>query len=137
MNKPTIKITFIICGNEDKFNLDEISDELDILPTESRLKGDIFWSNNLKKELQVIDSSWQYEFTENILLDFKKEMYNFLILFSKKGEVLIGLKDKMELEYKIDVVITNCDKDCLYLVLDINMINFISSIEAILSIDLL
>ena len=124
---PQIKVSFFFFGDE--FNIDEVTAQMKIEPTETRKKEDFpikelahtYWSLDTPKEnCKVV--SWQFEKIMNLLVG--------------KETVIKQICDnhKVKAEFLIDIWMENGDKPEMVLTKDI--ISFLASIDAEVGFDL-
>nr|WP_308545091.1 DUF4279 domain-containing protein [uncultured Lachnoclostridium sp.] len=124
MEKTNIMVEFRIIG--DKFNVDEVTDTLKVKPTKVWNKGDAIPSNGRNREY----TCWQYSTGYNETYGMISQLVKIYNIFSEKEQVLLELKEKNGLEFKIEIVIIIEKGELPAVYLDVDMITFAHKIGA-------
>lgn len=101
-----IKTEFVITG--ENFDLDRITQELEIQPTEQWIKGEQIPNRN--KKIVRVDTCWSYSLGEEVSLDMNNQLIKLLELLSPKKNKLLELKKMFNIEFLI-LVIINVEND--------------------------
>ena len=124
---PSVKVTLYITA--DKFDLDEITRWLDIIPTKTRTK-DSFPLTGLACTL------WSYEIKEEYCLTVSSLFEKFLTVFRKKERDICQICDYFKLDAKIEIVIHMKDGESPEVVLTKEAISFAAAIHAEVGFDI-
>lgn len=124
MEKTNIMVEFRIIGEQ--FNVDEVTDILKVKPTKFWNKGDMIPSNGRNREY----TCWQYSTGYNETYDMNSQLVKIYNIFHEKEQVLLELKEKKDLEFKIEIVIIIEKGELPAVYLDTDMIAFAHKISA-------
>ncbi|MEK4092135.1 MULTISPECIES: DUF4279 domain-containing protein [unclassified Viridibacillus] len=119
----------------DNFPLEEVTNGLDVEPTETYKKGDVI-KTFATKILRRKETSWTLSTGYQESLDINKQLDVILKSLKEKTKELLQLKKKYDLQFQFMIVIEieNNDKPAMYL--QKNIIDFSSSIDAEIQFDL-
>ena len=127
--KTNINIEFNIIG--DYFDLDIISNELSLNPTESWIKGE----EVPKRRTVRRDTTWSYTLGTKETIDLDEELTNLVSVFDSKRETLKKIRVKFELEYQILITIKIENEETPAMTVRIPNINFMNDICCELEFD--
>lgn len=125
-NKAFIKIHDFECG------IDEISDTLEIQPTDSWLKGELI--PNRKGNIRRKQSTWEYESTVPISEPIEKHINSLLDTFKSKTEILKEFSHTYYTE--LTLVIYEYESGNTGLIIEKEVIEKISELGLTLDIDI-
>lgn len=128
--KTNINVEFNIIG--DYFDLDTVSNELNLNPTESWKKGEVV----PKRKTVRRDTTWSYALGTKATIDLDEELTNLVNIFDSKRENLKKLKLLFELEYLILITIKIENEETPAMTIRIPNINFINDITCELEFDI-
>lgn len=128
MRETNIDIEFRIMGNE--FNIDDVTRELNILPTDFWEKGER--RGNGKKYTYT---SWNYRIGSKETLDIGCQILKIEKLFFPKEEILCELRKKYDLKYGLDIIIIVENNVVPAIYFEIPIIEFLSKIGGEIDID--
>lgn len=133
MDKTKVMAYFSAFG--DNFPLEEVTNGLDVEPTETYKKGDVI-KTFATKILRRKETSWTLSTGYQESLDINKQLDVILKSLKEKTKELLQLKKKYDLQFQFMIVIEieNNDKPAMYL--QKNIIDFSSSIDAEIQFDL-
>ncbi|ETT86570.1 DUF4279 domain-containing protein [Viridibacillus sp. FSL R5-0477] len=119
----------------DNFPLEEVTNGLDVEPTETYKKGDVI-KTFATKILRRKETSWTLSTGYQESLDINEQLDVILKSLKEKTKELLQLKKKYDLQFQFMIVIEieNNDKPAMYL--QKNIIDFSSSIDAEIQFDL-
>lgn len=117
-------------GEEYDF-IDEITNALNVNPTESWLEGEII-HNSKKKRMYT---AWVYSTCEEETLDVNSQAQKMEKLFSSKTEKICALKYKYNLDISIDFVIIIKNEEVPAIFFEASFIEFAAKIGARFDID--
>lgn len=128
MNKTNIKVEFRMLGK--KFNVEEVTKILDVLPTSCWKKGEKV--RNTERRY----TEWTYSTQCVETLDLNVPLRELKKMFILKADALCTLKEKYDLDYILEVVviIENDEVPAMYFESDI--LQFLSKIGAEIDIDM-
>lgn len=129
MDETNVMVNFRILGKD--FNPDDLTSILNITPSSQWLKGEIIRPNIVRKYSCWIIGT-EYEESCDINVQLKKVLKKI----SERKRELIDLREKLDLQYRLDVVINieNNEKPAIYLNSDV--IEFANDIKAEFDFDL-
>lgn len=127
--KTNINIEFNIIG--DYFDLDIVSNELNLNPTESWIKGEEVPNRRTVRK----DTTWSYTLGTKETIDLDKELTNLVSVFDPKRKILKKIKVKFELEYQILITIKIENEETPAITIRIPNINFMNDICCKLEFD--
>lgn len=127
--KTNINVEFNIIG--DYFDLDTISNKLNLNPTESWKKGEVVPNRKTVRR----DTTWSYALRTKETIDLDEELTNLVNIFDSKREILKKLKLLFELEYLILITINIENQETPAMTIKIPNINFINDIACELEFD--
>ena len=127
--KTNINVEFNIIG--DYFDLDTISNKLNLNPTESWKKGEVVPNRKTVRR----DTTWSYALGTKETIDLDEELTNLVNIFDSKREILKKLKLLFELEYLILITIKIENQETPAMTIRIPNINFINDIACELEFD--
>lgn len=130
MEKTNVMVEFRIIGNA--YNINEITDCLEVLPSNTWEKGDIIEKNGKVRECTCWEYSTGYEET----YDINSQLVKIYDIFYGKRHMLVKFKESYELEFKIDIVIRIENGEVPAVYLDKEMIEFANIIGAIYDFDM-
>lgn len=133
MDKTKVMAYFSAFG--DNFPLEEVTNGLDVEPTETYKKGDVI-KTFATKILRRKETSWTLSTGYQESLDINEQLDVILKSLKEKTKELLQLKKKYDLQFQFMIVIEieNNDKPAMYL--QKNIIDFSSSIDAEIQFDL-
>ncbi|MGE7920596.1 DUF4279 domain-containing protein [Viridibacillus sp. NPDC093762] len=120
----------------DNFPLEEVTNILNVEPTETYKKGDVIEKPFATKILRRKETSWTLSTGYQESLDINDQLNVILKSLEEKTKELIQLKKRYGLQFQFMIVIEieNNDKPAMYL--QKNIIDFSSSIDAEIQFDL-
>lgn len=95
----SVNVEFVIAG--EMFDLNTISNKLEIQPTEQWLKGDRVSNRNVTRQ----DTCWSYSLGEEESLDINNQLTTMIKILSLKKDILKDLKITFEIDYLILITI--------------------------------
>lgn len=116
----------------DDFDVQEITNELGIVPTKTWNKGE----NIRKTERRYSFTNWEYRIGPLYTLSTDAAMERLERLFSKKANKLCELKRKYNLNIGIEVVVYIRQNEPPGIVFEPRFIKFVNQIGATIDIDL-
>ncbi|PIT09029.1 DUF4279 domain-containing protein [Snodgrassella alvi] len=130
MEQTTVMVEFAMCGEE--FNPDEVTKLLGILPTKTRIKG----SMTDAQYHPAIETTWSLRNYENSINDLDQQLCQIINGLKDKTEILLKLKKEYNLYYMFIIVayIYNDIESDIYL--KRNTLDFISLLDAKLTIEI-
>lgn len=132
MEQTTLYAYIIFIGNDD-FSLDSVTESLEIKPTSTWKVGDRV---NTHTPLKRFYTCWKYETEKLETLVVEEVLDPLLELFSCKVDTINQLKKQLDLEVRIELVITMENGRTPSLVIPSEFSRFASSIHAIIDIDM-
>ena len=126
----SVNVEFVIAG--DMFDLNTISDKLDIQPTEKWVKGDKVSNKNIIRT----HTCWSYGLGCETSLDINNQLTKMLDILKNKKIILKELKVLFEIEYLFLVTIKVEDDVKPIISIKLPFINLMNFIGAELDIDL-
>ncbi|WP_137789198.1 DUF4279 domain-containing protein [Bacillus sp. E(2018)] len=132
MNETQVKVYFTLYG--EAFPIDEVSQRLNILPTNSYKKGELISANS---SLRRKETSWDYGTDYQYSLDVNEQLQQVMNPLRDKCSIINELQAEFGLASIIYIVIrmVNGQAPALYLKKDI--LTFASNIEAEIEVDLI
>lgn len=129
MEKTTVSVSFSIYG--DDFDLDDVIKQMNIEPTETRIKGII--PEDGKRE--SIETSWTVSTKEENSFDINEQLNQIIALLKPKKDVLLKIKDNFQVNFvfMILIKIENNEKPAIYF--DTISLDFINGISAEIEVD--
>lgn len=124
MESTTVMVYFSIFGDE--FPIDNVTEKLGIIPTETYEKGDF-----LRKE-----TSWDLSTGYQVSLDVNDQLQQIISKLQNKTSIINEIKETYSVECKFFIVVKIEDGNTPTLYLDKEAIKIASSIEAEFDIDL-
>lgn len=130
MKYTNIKLSLRFIG--ENFDIQEITNMLNVYPSETWNKGDFIRKSQKKRQY----TAWIYSTDVIETLDINKLITNFKDLFYPKDNIIIALKEKFNLDISIDfvVIIENEEPPAIYFLQD--FIEFAAKIGATFDIDI-
>lgn len=125
-----IKVDFVIIGED--FTNNDISNILEIRPTEYYSKGDKVKNKNLYRK----ETAWSVSTGYEPSLDINKQLSKLISLIENKKKNLIHLKQIHKVDYKFCIVIRIEQNQSPSVYLDSHTISFANEIQAEFDIDL-
>lgn len=124
----TVKVEFIILG--DDFSTEEITQALQLEPTEAYNRGDFSKSGR-----QRLESCWSISTPYEISFDINDQLNAIISQIKPRTDCLLQLKGKYSLSFSFMIVINieNNDKPAIYL--EVDTIHFASEIGASINFD--
>jgi hypothetical protein len=130
MKKTTVMASFNICG--DDFNLSEVSQTLNIIPTEVRTKGVIPEG----KRRPSIETSWTISTEKEDSDDINDQINQLLVLLQDKQELLLKIKKTFPIKYVLLILIEVEKKKTPAIYFESKTLKFLNYIETQIDIDL-
>lgn len=124
MKKTNVRVDFRIMGDE--FDINLITESLDILPSDSWKIGDEIRKTGKKRAY----TAWIYSTGYEETLDINTQIKKIESLFLTRTDTLCDLKKQYNLDFSIDIVIVIEDKEPPAIYLDHSIINFAAGINA-------
>lgn len=128
--KTSVDIEFVISGDE--FELDAITNELDINPTVQWNKGDSVKHRQITRQ----DTTWCYGIGLHESFDIEEQTIQFLSIFADKIKQIQYLKENYCIECLVLYTIRVYNSETPVLSLGCDIINFASNIGAKIDFDL-
>ncbi|TRZ39557.1 DUF4279 domain-containing protein [Niallia circulans] len=132
MSKTQVMVYFSLFG--DKFPIDEITERLEITPTETYKKGDLIPNRSSARYRK--ETSWDLGTGYEASLDVNNQLQKLVKRLRNKVLIINKIKEDYSAECKFFIVIKMEEGNTPALYLDKSMIKFASSIEAEIDIDL-
>ncbi|WP_449622910.1 DUF4279 domain-containing protein [Robertmurraya sp. Marseille-Q9965] len=130
MNKTNILAEFNIIGDE--YDIEVISEQLGIEPTNYYKKGDKI----LNKEIQRKETCWSISSGYQISLDINDQLEKILSIIKPKRKILNKLREQYKLDYKFIIVIRVEENQSPAIYLENEVIEFANNIKADFDFDL-
>lgn len=130
MENTIVRAEFILTGGD--FDPSDITDILEVTPTESGKKGDM--TKNYRVPLQ--ESFWQFDTGDQISLDINEQLSILFDLFFPKKVKILELQRSYDLFAKICLVVVVEDHQPPAIYLDKKMIQFMAEFQLELDVDL-
>lgn len=127
--KTNINVEFNIIG--DYFDLDTVSTELNLNPTQSWIKEEAV----PKRRTIRRDTTWSYALGTKETINLDEELTNLISIFDSKREILKDIKVKYELEYQILIIIKIENEETPAMTIRTPNINFMNDICCELEFD--
>jgi len=130
MDKTTASVIFSIYG--DNFDLNYVTKEIEINPTETMSKG-VIPENRTRAS---IETSWCIGTEETLSYDINEQLSQLINLLSNKRSTLLLIQKNLDvkLSFLILVKVRNNETPAIYF--DENTLEFINDIKATIDIDL-
>lgn len=131
MDKTNIGLTFRITA--DRFDTDLISQQLNIQPTKTRIKGNRISQNNTHK---YTFTSWELGSTRQDSMDINDSLNQIIVLLKGKEDKLLAIKQQLHdvnFIFGFFVYVENSEIPSIYF--KTSSIAFINSIQAEIDID--
>jgi hypothetical protein len=130
MEQTTVMVEFAMGGEE--FNPDEVTKLLGILPTETRIKG----SMTDGQYHPAIETTWCLRNYENSINNLDQQLCQIINRIKDKTEILLKLKKEYNLYYIFIIVAYIYDDIESDIYLKRNTLDFISLLDAKLTIEI-
>lgn len=132
VDKTQVIVYFSLFGME--FPIEEITERLEITPTETYNKGDLI--PNRSRPLYRKETSWDLGTGYQASLDVNDQLQKIIIKLKNKASIINEIKDAYSVECKFFIVVKIEEGNTPGLYLDKEIIKFASSIEAEFDVDL-
>ncbi|MCT2344555.1 DUF4279 domain-containing protein [Niallia taxi] len=132
MDKTKVKVYFSLFG--DAFPLEEITERLEITPTETYKRGDLIPKRSIP--LYRKETSWDLGTGYQVSLDVNNQLQKIINKLKNKASIITEIKDAYSVECKFFIVVKIEEGNTPGLYLDKEIIKFASSIEAEFDVDL-
>ncbi|MEI2467902.1 DUF4279 domain-containing protein [Niallia taxi] len=132
MDKTKVKVYFSLFG--DAFPLEEITERLEITPTETYKKGDLIPNRSIP--LYRKETSWDLGTGYQVSLDVNNQLQKIINKLKNKASIINEIKDAYSAECKFFIVVKIEEGNTPGLYLDKEIIKFASTIEAEFDVDL-
>lgn len=132
MNKTQVKVYFSLFGQD--FPIDDVTDKLEITPTETYKKGDLIPSRSTVRYRK--ETSWDLGTGYQFSFDVNDQLQQVVGRLKNKSSTIIEIKEEYSLECKFFIVIKIENGNAPALYLDKEVIKFASNIEAEFDVDL-
>lgn len=138
MKLPKIKISLVADGKD--FNLENMTQKLEVQPTKVRTKDD--WPDAIKNNPDLPDEykprhNWCYSKTFEEMYDFTLAYQEILSKFRPKTSILKKMSTDEQIKYAVVLSIDCYDGDFPAMVVDSAMVHFLSEIDAEISFDII
>ena len=129
MGKTSVMVEFSICG--ENFEPDYITKQLNIIPCETYLKGDLVKNGKIVRK----ETSWSISTDYEDSYDINEQLEKISDLLNRKTETLLKLKQELSVDilFMITVKIKNNETPAMYLKKP--FIHFLSILDAEIGFD--
>ena len=131
MEKNRVRVYFSLFG--DDFPIDDITEKLEVTPTETYKKGDLIPN---RSTIRRNETSWDLGTGYQVSLDVNDQFQQIIGKLQNKASIINEIKEAYFLECKFFIVIKIEQGNTPALYLDKDIIKFASSIEAEFDVDL-
>jgi membrane-associated HD superfamily phosphohydrolase len=132
LDKTQVMVYFSLYGDE--FPIDDITEKLEVIPTETYKKGDLIPNRSTARYRK--ETSWDLGTDYQVSLDVNNQIQQIINNLQNKSSIINEIKEAYSLECKFFIVVKIEDGNTPALYLDKNIIKFAASIEAEFDIDL-
>ena len=132
MDATNILAKFILIGNGNDFNVDEISSNLGIIPSKTGLKGELIRNGKIRRK----ESFWELSTNYELSLDTENQLFQIINQLKPHKIKLKGFIEKYNLEAVFRVVIKIENNEVPAIILDNKVVKFISEIKAEIEFDI-
>ncbi|MCH1939866.1 DUF4279 domain-containing protein [Holdemania massiliensis] len=129
MERTNVKVSLRFIGED--YDIQEITDTLNIIPSESWNKGEPIRNSGKKRTY----TAWIYSLDAIETLDVCEQAKKIEKVFSPKGEKIATLKKKYNLDVSVDFVIIIENEDVPAIYFDASFIEFAAKIGARFDLD--
>lgn len=120
----------IILSNE--LNPEFVTERLNLMPTESWMKGDDIAGRDYKRKETCWSISTEYEES----FDINDQLSKLITILQDKKDALLELKNQYDMQYIIEVVVRIRNEEAPAMYFERECITFINDIQAVIDIDL-
>ncbi|MDQ0247845.1 hypothetical protein J2S09_005521 [Bacillus fengqiuensis] len=132
VDKTQVMVYFSLYGDE--FPTDEVTERLEITPSETYKKGDLI--PNRSTALYRKETSWDLGTGYQVSLDVNDQLQKIIGKLQNKASIINEIKEAYSVECKFFIVVKIEEGNTPALYLDKDIIKFASSIEAEFDVDL-
>nr|WP_285849313.1 DUF4279 domain-containing protein [Niallia taxi] len=132
VDKTLVRVYFSLFGEE--FPIEEITERLEITPTETYKKGDLIPNRSIP--LYRKETSWDLGTGYQVSLNVNNQLQKIIIKLKNKASIINEIKDAYSVDCKFFIVVKIEEGNTPGLYLDKEIIKFASSIEAEFDVDL-
>lgn len=129
MDKTSIMVEFSIYG--DKFEPDDITEQLDILPCETYLKGELIKNGKIVRK----ETSWSINTGYENSYDINEQLEKIVMLLESKTDKLVNLKNSFNLNMLFMIVIKIENKEIPAMYFKRKFLSFLNKIGAEVGFD--
>ncbi len=132
LDKTQVMVYFSLYGDE--FSLDDVTEKLEVTPTETYKKGDLI--PNRSTACYRKETSWDLGTGYQVSLDVNNQLQQIINKLQNKSSIINEIKEAYSVECKLSIVVKIEEGNTPALYLDKDIIKFAASIEAELDVDL-
>lgn len=130
MNKTSINIEFVITG--DVFDLNYITENINLIPTDLWNKGDLVKNGVRKRD----HTCWSFSIGSHESYDIRNQWKTFLDVMKNKESIIKKISKEYKLDFLVLATIEVYDDMKPYITIEKDVMEFTSNINAKIDIDL-